>query len=163
MPGPSAKSTGLDPPWMLSPGRLDVCVCHSGFASLQSTGSLVVVVVVSASALGIGTLLSYRDFDPLCGEALAQSCALADTRELLSREDLEGIAKDGRQDWRFTGVDSRVTIYRAIGRLHTHVDKRKSEPIRSRSASDCAYNPKDKRGEGSPHTKLTGTTPRFGR
>ncbi len=128
-----------------------VCVIPASLRSCRldlewsSSGSLVVVVVVSASALGIGTLLSYRDFDPLCGEALAQSRALADTRELLSREDLEDIAKDGRQDRRFTSVDGRVAIYRAIRRLHTHVDKRKSEPIRSGSASGCTYSPKDRR------------------
>lgn len=89
---------------------------------------IIVVVTVSASTAGsLHSILANGNLDALQCEAFAELGALDNTRELLSRENLEGFAEDGSQNGSRSVVDHGSAA--RVGGLRTHVDEAHFKPI----------------------------------
>ena len=110
---------------------------------------LIVVVVVLVGAL-VWVVLADGYLDSLAGKAFAERCALADTRELLGRIDLEDVAKDRGEDGRLADVD------RAVARLarSTDIDKGEAQPGACKLASVSRH---QTRGDGNVPKAALGT------
>lgn len=67
---------------------------------------IIVVVIIGSSA----TFLSNRNLDALVREHLAEVGAVADSRELLRRIDLEDIAENGSKNGRPAAFDWEITL-----------------------------------------------------